>query len=355
MRRQHSGFSLVEILVGVAIAMIGMVVMFQSLQNWEARKRTTSSGSDAQISGSIALYSLERDIKMAGFGFSGATQIGCTVKGYDTSRAGAIPDFQLVPVLITQGASGAADTLTLLYGNAATTGGGYEFVASTDQTKDSNNVDGLKPGDLFIAADMSNHCDLLETTANPIGGLVTITHATTGTYTNYKNQSVAVRYNNAGVMTTASSPSGNLYNLGPTPRLNVWRISNGRLTVNNVLTNETANDIADSIIDLQADYLDASGAPIFTLAQPSTVDEWRTIRAIRVALLARSQHYDPALRSANPQWRNGAGGSALVSFTMRNVDGSADNDPDAPNNWRRYRYRVYETVVPLRNVAWGGT
>jgi type IV pilus assembly protein PilW len=26
---------------------------------------------------------------------------------------------------------------------------------------------------------------------------------------------------------------------------------------------------------------------------------------------------------------------------------------DPANNWRHYRYRVYETVIPLRNMLWG--
>lgn len=44
---------------------------------------------------------------------------------------------------------------------------------------------------------------------------------------------------------------------------------------------------------------------------------------------------------------------------MRNVDGTDDSKPvdgtgkPTPNNWRSYRYRVYETVVPLRNLVWG--
>ena len=40
---------------------------------------------------------------------------------------------------------------------------------------------------------------------------------------------------------------------------------------------------------------------------------------------------------------------------MSNVDGTADTDPDNDNNWRNYRYRVYQTVIPLRNMIWGTT
>jgi hypothetical protein len=41
---------------------------------------------------------------------------------------------------------------------------------------------------------------------------------------------------------------------------------------------------------------------------------------------------------------------------MTNVDGSPDSFGDTdgvPNNWRFYRYRVYERVIPLRNMLWG--
>ena len=78
--RRVRGFSMVELLVGVAIALIGMVLMFQVMERWEGRKRTTSSGSDAQVSGSIAVFSVERDLRMAGHGIGSATtETGCSV------------------------------------------------------------------------------------------------------------------------------------------------------------------------------------------------------------------------------------------------------------------------------------
>ena len=59
----HRGFSLIELMVGVLIGMIGIVVIFQMLDVSEKRKRTTGAGADAQISGTMALYSLERDLR----------------------------------------------------------------------------------------------------------------------------------------------------------------------------------------------------------------------------------------------------------------------------------------------------
>ena len=47
------GMTLVEVMVGLAIGMIGMLVIFQTVSVWDARTRATSAGSDSQVTGSI--------------------------------------------------------------------------------------------------------------------------------------------------------------------------------------------------------------------------------------------------------------------------------------------------------------
>jgi hypothetical protein len=40
---------------------------------------------------------------------------------------------------------------------------------------------------------------------------------------------------------------------------------------------------------------------------------------------------------------------------MTNVDKTTDSNPTgalATNNWRNYRYNVFEVTVPLRNMIW---
>ena len=57
--------------------------------------------------------------------------------------------------------------------------------------------------------------------------------------------------------------------------------------------------------------------------------------------------------AANPYY---FGDPVNRKFLMTNVNGGpdtfGDTNPD-PNNWRYYRYRVYERVIPLRNLLWG--
>jgi type IV pilus assembly protein PilW len=46
-RSRSSGLSIVEVLVGVAIGLIGIVAIFQAIAVWSKHTATTSSGGDA--------------------------------------------------------------------------------------------------------------------------------------------------------------------------------------------------------------------------------------------------------------------------------------------------------------------
>jgi len=396
------GFTLVEVLVGMAVALIGMVMMFQSMQVWDARKRTTASGSDAQVAGSIAMFSLERDLKMAGYGFGNATGMNCTVAAYDSRRpAPGTFSFPMVPVLIVDGPAGAPDTLTVLYGSGTTMSANQAFnnlmpppAVSNSDAKRANSRTGLRPGEIIIATDSGNVvCGLFEITGNANADGLTVDHGT-GAYINYtNNQNVTAQtslgaadlarlqtqfLNNTGSAVyndgTAKGvgSTGAVFNLGTFPQHNVWQITSlppptppRFLTVNNTLANQVApTEVAEGIVDLQAEYgvdADADGvvsAAEWTTVTPATAADWRQLRAVRVALLARSQQYETtAVTPVAPAWAREA--VPIRTFTMRNVDDTPDTDPmdgtgkPTPNNWRSYRYRVYETVVPLRNLVWG--
>lgn len=350
---RSAGFSMVEILVGVTIALIGMVIMFQVMENAEGRKRTTASGSDAQIAGSIAMHSLERDLRLAGNGFGSAASLGCTVNAFDTAR-GAAFTFPLVPVLITEGAGGAPVQLTVLYGNSPTSAISYNFVTSgttlTAIKMDSTSTrGGLMRGDLILVTNGAN-CGMVEITDNTNIDQLTIDHAT-GNYTNQQNIPAVARFNDPGGYLTAP---GQVFNLGPrdVPRRNIWQIVNNKtLVMSDDLHSTAASEVGDGIINLQAQYgLDTTPTRDYLVDtwQSAAPADWTRVIAIRVGLLARSGQYErERVTTTAPSWAGG-------SFVMTNLDGSADTGPlGNPNDWRHYRYRVYQTTIPLRNVIWG--
>ena len=127
--------------------------------------------------------------------------------------------------------------------------------------------------------------------------------------------------------------------------------------------------IAEGVINLKAEYgVDASGngrieSTEWTAAAPA---DWSQVLAIRVAVLVRSRQFERNARSGRERrpGRHADGRQPVLlrrsgrpqRSAMTDVNGSDDSydrhDAD-PNNWRYYRYRVYERVIPLRNVLWG--
>ena len=115
--RKSRGFTLVELMVGVLIGLIGTVVIFQVFAVSESQKRTTTGGSDAQQNGVFGLFQIERDVRMAGYGLNHMALLGCQINGWYEPGASPI-QFKLVPVEIINGAAGAPDQIRLAFGNS---------------------------------------------------------------------------------------------------------------------------------------------------------------------------------------------------------------------------------------------
>jgi type IV pilus assembly protein PilW len=184
-------------------------------------------------------------------------------------------------------------------------------------------------------------------------------------------------------------PDGTLYDLGridpnpqnQSPSLNRWSIVNNTLQFSNRLGDGAASTVAEGVVHLRAQYgvddgaAGAGGAVAgdgiispaeWTSAAPAN---WSQVLAVRFALLARSGQYEKpvvikgattVVTTAVPFWANDPGVTARTlndgdghKFTMLNVDGTADSTPGDANDWRNYRYRVYESTVAMRNMIWG--
>jgi len=162
--------SLLEIMVAMVIGLIGCVVIFQMFSISEARKRTVSSGNDMDVAGRLARMTLERDLNMAGYGFGAAASptatgsapaMGCTVTAYDAGRPGGSENFSyvLAPVIITDGASGASDTISVLKGSSSF----LSFAKTIDQSTattvrvkaDTGGRTGIQRGDVVVAVNAS--------------------------------------------------------------------------------------------------------------------------------------------------------------------------------------------------------
>jgi len=356
-RRTSFGVSLVELLVGLAIGLIGVVAIFEAVTVWTKHTQTTSSGSDAQVAGTLALFNLERDLKQAGHGFGTApsTIMGCNIL---SNAAGVI---NLRPVEITLGAvAGDPDTISVLSGNSPLFAEAADFVNSTPTTTKLKRRGAFRIGDVALVAGPV-----------PAGGPISCMFIGITDDTDVNGWIGHDPALNAA-LNLAAPPAfltGKIFNLGPTPSYDVWNVATSRtLTRQDQLALAPAViPVADGIVNMKAEYgYDANGdcqisAAEWVPALPA-LPNWNQVLAVRVAVLVRGRQFERngdssasstaavTTTAANPTYFGGK------PFLMRNVDstldGFGDNDVD-PNNWRYYRYRVYERVMPLRNMIWG--
>ena len=374
-KRAALGFSLVEVMVAALIGLIGTIVIFQVYAVSEGQKRTTTGGADASQSGLLALYAIEREARMAGFGINYQALLGCNVLAYDAGPPvrDPIPSFKLVAAEITDGAAGAPDTLRFVYGNSALSVSPVRLNTTSIAGSTVHKVNirfGFNVGDLILAGQSGSPgtpCTLQQVTRlpDPPEPTENVEHTET---VRYNKSNIAGQPDYASWSNTNQN-GGVLYNLGPSPSVVTYAISNGQLTYQSLLVGATTSVIMDGIMQLQAEYgKDTSGTPdgivdVWNTTAPTTPDEWSRVIALRIALLSRSTEFDKTLCSSNPQWISRASGAATATnFLMTNADGTPDTGtacaagtppvPPEPNNWRQYRYRVFETTVPLRNHIW---
>ena len=375
-RGLQRGLSLVEIMVGMVIAMIGVVIIFQMLATSEERKRSASSGSDMQVTGIVSITALERDIREAGHGFSSAAYdrdpdgtavtpvMGCTVQAYDFARPVRPFTFTLAPVMIAQGGGTASDTITVLRGIGRTFPAAHVFTATNEATSTKKTLGraGLSPSDMVIIANPTPECMLAqvtETEDNPLlvpcleckDGLSVRFTAADGDYKKIVLQPDGTtsilpkkaRYNNPVSPITFSA--GFIFNLGDVAQRRIWTVTNaGKLLVtNDLLYVDTTpadglNDsleIGDNIINLQAEYgVDANNNGRIEAGEWTTTDpagaQWANVLAVRMAILMRSPQYErTAVTQVVPNWSGGVNpdgtpkaGSALV---LTNLDGTASS------------------------------
>jgi type IV pilus assembly protein PilW len=351
--KRASGFSLIEIMVAMLIGLIGTIIIFQVFAISEAQKRTTTGVSDAQQNGLLALFAVEREARMAGYGVSYEPTLGCNVLAHDSGNAAAIPPipardftFTLSAVQITDGAAGAPDSVTFVYGNSNLSVLPAKLTTSTVAGVTMNKVEnrfGYLLNDLIIAGEPSKDCSLRQISALPsaVGSLDQIEHT-------------AGRYNKAGGLTVAYSAwdntslsGGRLYSLGQAPTVVTYRINNNQLEMRNLVSQTAFTPVVEAIVQMQAEYgKDSNGngdVDTWDTTAPANPIEWGRVIAVRLAIVARSQTPERPNQTtflcdtttSAPTWK---GGTAIPV--------SADAD------WMCYRYRTFETTVPIRNHIW---
>jgi len=374
---QH-GFTLVELMVAMVLGLITTLIIAQVITVSEGNRRTTIQGSDAQVNGSVGLYSLSRDLQMAGYGLiSHTAALGCPIRAKHGSAS--MLNLTLAPVTITNDASGNP-TLRLL--SAGRSSFSVPMLIKADHGSSATafsvtSTVGIGEGDVIMAVpaawNNSAWCSVyqVKSTAgtNPLSSTSVPHAAGTASW----NQDVS-----AGVTPSSGyvGDSAYLVNLGRIV-LREYRVSDNNLVMRELQTDGTwgtEQTLASGIVTLRVLYgRDTSVTrdgivDVYDSNTPTTADGWSRVLTVRIALVARSEQRE----------RNNADGEGVVTAsdpvwdvgTATTVSGSEDcpdsdsrqcltltipRSSNTDTEWQHYRYKVYDTVVPLRNVLWSAT
>jgi type IV pilus assembly protein PilW len=368
---QQRGFSLVEIMVGLVLGLLGTIVIFQVFAISEGQKRTTTSGNDANQNGIFALHTMERQLRMSGSGLVVAQgALGCLVNAsYDGATKLLSGNVRATPLLIQDGGGSAPDKIITMYGNSALAGPTFDISNVFGETMHVTNTVGINQNDILLVVSG----DQSDTNAPPLPCAIgQMTNASAEKESEIEMDPSKGKYNATGGITnpglTENSTGinlgqGGLFGFAINNPVNTNRYE---LASYDFLTGTTAS-VADNIVNLQALYgIDNGGGT--ALAEDSIIDSWvpatgawdytalndgsavatkklRRIKAVRIALVARSALPEKPDASGNPitpaAWSLFATG---LGAPAGKVSGTLSDEA------RNYRYKIFETVIPLRNM-----
>jgi type IV pilus assembly protein PilW len=378
MKRIQRGMSLVEVLVAVAIGLIGILIITQAYLASDNFNRSTLGEGGAQTNGTIALFTIQRDLRMSGYGLADSRALGCgTINwyydpNYSGSLGGTLPNLTLAPIVITT-AAGAADTLTIMYSSDANRMVPSTLTKPMPSSSAELNVDGtagFEVGDKVL---------LVSSTSPVTCTLEQITTVQSSASKIQHNPGGSAPYNpSGGGLFPAYTTNDLVFNLG-NPIVHSYSVvktdptctsgCQGSLRLTDAIFQGggTPYDLLDGIVDLKAQYGKDNGVNNGTVSNttyvandgiidsydsttPATGAAWQQVIAVRLAVLARVGNYE---RPATP------GGNCTATTALPTWSGSASGSPfntidvtTASSQDRCYRYRVFETVVPLRNMIW---
>ena len=341
---QH-GLTLVELLVGLATGLVVLLVVSQVMQSFEGQKRTSTGGNDSQTNGAVALYLLEQEIRMAGYGLFGPEGAYCR-NGINIYKDGGVVKNAepFAPARIIDG-GGGSDSIVLMRSDGAADALPLSIVknmANPSSIVTVGSDGGLQEGDLVVLGDRGGNkvCTVMQLSQPPknTGNGVNLVHNSgNGSPYNPKDPfpvayvvgDIAFRYGD-----------GTSFGRRFSVRCDHLVESDPVDVADAAVTCANSTPIVAQVVDLQAEYGVVDGGALTWRSATGDwaaldADETAQIRAIRVGVVTR-----------HPQFEKTAVPAAQAPAWM----GEATTDLIAANP--NYRHRVFETVIPLRNVVW---
>jgi type IV pilus assembly protein PilW len=406
----QAGFTLVEVMIALMIGMIGIVVMMQVFSVSEGFKRTATTGTDAQVNGAVAMYMIEREIRTSGYNLNDLMSKGCpTVRLWWNASASGL-DLRLIPTEINPAnvppGDANTDTIQIAFGTADSSVSGVPVSqppaiigAPMDPLADfkllSGTHDTFKAGDLVVAvqpmaAGQPPSCVIHELTkvyqasgncGTPSGLSGLLEHKTAPYKSAYQACGIALPVHNApapGIRDTSgavvpgldANKGGMLYNLGGLPAIHVWAIRNGNLTQcdwsQKDCTKISNYDVmVNDIVSLRAVYAMAVTPADLTKPPDLVTVQWNRnllttnnllptrVVAVAFEIVARSNLKEKSTTNTTcDATADKSRPDKTQDWMYQGMGGAGIDLSSVSADWNCYRYKLYQTRVPVRNTLW---
>ncbi len=363
--RKEAGFSMIEVMLSITISLLSLVLLLNILQIFKRNTDQVNENAFNQIKNTNLISFMERDIRMAGYGFMPLEIIGCNVKRYYKKR---IADLILQPIEIKDGENGAYDALRIMYSSKNKPNIPAILIKElkASNTMLTNNSLEIKPNDFLVVHDKGSECSLLQVTSIDAEKI----------RISFESEKSAW---NSPTFTDVFPSNGypinaSLTNLGEVidvtyslNAMNQFEIINF-VSSNNSVTKQIVHS---DIVNFQAQYgFDARDgeqvSPMVTKWSSKMLDinkdsivgnsaDIKKILAIRIAVVSRNRN--PELpqngicsTSSSPSWM--AGNETSGELESTHIDVSKNTDKTEVPNWACYQYKVMQSVIPIKNLIW---
>jgi len=337
--KNQQGASLVEMLVGLTVGLIVAATAAGTASFMEAQKKVSMGTNSALANGALGLFRIESETKLAGLGLMAKQNFACPSFNLSYNKQVRLDGDELFPVSIVDGGEDDSDSLTIAYLNSLT-GASYAQVllpmlGADSEVKLANAPDAIVGSVLLLQESKPGvPCTVVQVSGRKDSAFgADISHAKGA-------------YNGGGFSNPVAYSEGSRASASRAFVWSTFRVRENTLEEVNNVTGE-ATPIADGIIAMRARYGTTDGSSTSVSSwqsatgayeSPAATDMYK-VRAVRIGLVARSLDRDQSCSSTKKEltlWPDGPV-----------VDVSAEKD------WKCYKYRTFNMVVPLINVVMG--
>ena len=342
--RKSSGLSLVELLVATLVTLIGLVVITQVFAVYEGWKRTTTGVAQTQESGLLGAFAIEQDLRNAGFGI---VRTGCSeIVAYNRS---ATPS---TVVKLSKSGAGVSiafsdekknTKIDIVYSSSS-----FANVVAKTQQKMSTDSDplyvdnaiGIAAGGLILITDGTS-CSVRQVSKKTTDTVVAnVTSAGNSTLLEL-GSSMPWNPPAGDKSFPGYAPGTSVLNLGKVIRHSYY-VQDQTLRMDEYDPDDgslTSYDLISGVVGLRAQCL------------PATAPCNDQTTAVRFGLIVKSGNREKD-KIERQQEVARVGGKASIAFWSGKDAPTLNLDLDGNDEALHYRYRVFQTVVPLKNIIW---